>query len=293
MKKKILGTGLTGLVGSRITELLGDQFNFEDLAFEKGFDITQRKTLEAKIADSAAETLIHLAAFTDVNAAWKEKGDRQGKCFQTNVLGTKNIAGLCAQYQKFLIHFSTDFVFDGRKENPYTEEDQPRPIEWYGQTKLWAEEEVQKSGCRFCLVRIAYPFRASYLPKSDLVRKMIVGFKSKSLYPLFADQIITPTLIDDIARGVEQIIFKKAQGIFHLTGASFISPCQLAQKIATIFGFDKDLVKKGSLEKYLIANPSSRPYQKTLALSNKKAQALGIKMRSIDESLWELERQGM
>ncbi len=286
MKKKILGTGLTGLVGSRIVELLGNKFDFEDLAFEKGFDITKKETIEGKIADSSAESLIHLAAFTDVNAAWKEKGDKNGLCYRVNVLGTKNIAGLCRKYDKFLVHFSTDFVFDGEKEGNYTEEDNPHPIEWYGETKYLAEEEVKNSGCRYCIVRIAFPFRAKFPTKLDFVRKIVEGLKNKTLSPQFSDQIITPTFIDEIVSGVEKILGKQPQGIFHLTGSTPISPYELAQKVAEKFGFDKKLAREGSLSLFLKETPDARPYQKRLALSNQKVKnALGVLFKDIDQAL--------
>jgi len=293
MKKKILGTGLRGLVGSRIVELLKDKFDFEDLAIEEGFDITKKETIEQKIAGSSAESLIHLAAFTDVNAAWKEKDDLNGSCYRINVLGTKNIAGLCQKYNKFLVHFSTDFVFNGEKDGCYSEDETPRPIEWYGETKYQAEEAVKNLSLGFCIARIAFPFRTAYLPKLDLIRKIIEGLKNKTLYPQFSDQIITPTFVDDIAFGVEKIIEKQAEGIFHLTGSTPISPFNLAQKVAETFGFDKNLVLEGSLTEFIKENPTSRPYQKNLCLSNKKTvEYLKIKMRSLDEAFLELSRAG-
>lgn len=289
---KILGTGLTGLVGSRIIELLSSDFEFEDLPFDKGFDITKEETIEQKISSSSADFLIHLAAFTDVNAAWKQKDDKSSPCYQVNVIGTKNIAKLCAKYKKFLIHFSTDSVFNGEKTEVYTEEDQPNPIEWYGQTKYWAEEEVKNSGGEFCIVRIAFPFRSKYLPKSDLVRKMIDGLKANTLYPLFSDQIITPTFIDDIAVKIEKIVKNKTTGIFHLVGSTSISPFELGKKVAKIFNFNESLVKEGSLSEFIKNNPSSRPYQKNLLLSNKKIErVLGVKMKTIDEALMVLKEQ--
>lgn len=291
-KTKILGTGLSGLVGSRIVEILGGEFDFEDLRLEDGYDITKLETIEKKIASSPAETLIHLAAFTDVNAAWKQKDDKSGLCYQVNVVGTKNIAELCAKYKKRLIHFSTDFVFDGEKDESYTEEDEPNPIEWYGQTKYLAEEEVKNSGCNFCIVRIAFPFRSKYLPKSDLVRKMIDGLRANTLYPLFSDKIITPTFIDDIAVGVEKVVKNKITGIFHLVGSSSISHFELGKKIAKTFNIDENLVKEGKLSEFIKNNPNSLPYQKNLSLSNKKAEkVLGVKMKTIDEALMVLKER--
>jgi len=292
MRVKVLGTGLSGLVGSRIVELLKNEFEFDDLSFEKGFDITRPETIETKIALSDASSLLHLAAFTDVGGAWREKGDKKGNCYKINVFGTANIARLCKKYKKYLIHFSTDFVFDGEKDEPYLEEDKPNPIDWYGQTKLWSEEEVKNSGARFSIIRIAFPFRAGYVLKKDLVQKLIDGFKSGNLYPQFADEIITPTFVDDIALGVKTFLDKKPEGIFHLTGSSFVSPYELAKKVASVFGFDETLVKKGSLYEYLKNNPESRPYPKCLKISTQKIKKeLNIETKKIDEAILILKSQ--
>ncbi|MGI5826633.1 MAG: SDR family oxidoreductase [Patescibacteria group bacterium] len=289
MKTKILGTGLAGLVGSRIVELLGDGFDFENLSFDQGFDITKPETIESKIASSDASVLIHLAAFTDVGAAWKENGNKEGLCYQINVEGTKNIADLCAKHNKYLIHFSTDFVFDGEKEEPYTEEDLPNPIDWYGKTKYWAEEEVKNSGCKSCITRISFPFRANYSLKKDFIAKMIDGFKTGSLYPQFNDEIITPTFVDDIAWGIKEVLERKPEGIVHLTGPSFITPFELSKLVAQTFGLDGNLIKEGSLLEYLKNNPNSRPYPRCLKISNTKArEVLGIEMKTIVKALSEL-----
>lgn len=294
MKPKILGTGLAGLVGSRIVELLSSLFEFSDLPITKGFDITKPETIEKEVASSGAEIMIHLAAFTDVNAAWKENENKDGLCYRINTLGTKNIANLCARYNKFLLHFSTDFVFDGEKETSYTETDKPHPIEWYGQTKFWAEEEVKDSGSKYCIVRIAYPFRANFADKPDIIRKIINGLRENKLSPMFADQKITPTFIDDIALGIKEIIGEKTEGIFHLTGSSFVSPFALSQMIAEVFGFNKEQIKKGNLAEYIKNNPNSRPYQRNLSLSNEKSQEiLKIEMKTIDEALACLKSQSL
>lgn len=291
MKESILVTGLNGLVGSRIRELLSQKFKFINLSREAGFDITKKDSLEKGFASSSVSMVIHLASFTNVNEAWKQRNDPNGPCYQINVIGTRNVASLCSRYQKFLIHFSTDFVFNGKRKGIYTEEDTPDPIEWYGQTKFLAEEEVKNSGCRYCILRISFPFRAYFPAKLDIIRKIVSGLKEKNLNPQFEDQIITPTFIDDIAEAMAVIIKEKPQGVYHLVSSSFISPYALALKVADIFQFDKNLVKKGSLEEYLKQNPTSRPYQKNLALSNKKIQKLGIKTKTIDEALSVLRKQ--
>ncbi len=291
--RKILGTGLSGLVGTRIVELLNNKFDFQNLDLTTGIDITNKDQLKNEISRSKADSLIHLAAFTDVNQAWEQRGDKKGQCYQINVVGTENIAELCSQFQKYLVYVSTDFVFDGKKKTPYREKDQPQPIEWYGQTKFLGEEKVKKAGDNFCILRIAFPYRAEFEPKMDLVRRMIKGFEEKSLYPMFTDQITTPTFIDDIVLGLEKVLESKPKGIYHLVASSFQSPYDLAIQIAEVFGFDKKLVKKGSLAEYQKTQPASaRPWHQSLALSNKKIKReLGIEMKTLREGLEKMKRQ--
>ncbi len=294
MKKiKIIGTGLSGLVGSRIVELLANRYQFVDFSLVSRVDILNNKLLEEAFdKHQDARVVLHLAAFTDTVAAHDQRGDKKGLCYQLNVLGTKNIISQCQKRHQRLIYFSTDFVFSGKKDGAYIENDQPDPIDWYGQTKHEAEQEVLASGLSAVIARIAFPYRAQFAPKQDLVRRIIAGLEDNSLYPMFADQIITPTLIDDIAQGVNHFLSANNKGIFHLVGSESLSPYQLAQKIAQKFNFDTRLVKKGSLEDYQKSlPPDSRPWQKNLALSNKKISSLGVVMSGVDEGLLKMKKQ--
>jgi len=292
-KPKVIATGLTGLVGSRIAELLDNRFEFINCSPATGVDILDfdsLKTLFKKHPD--AGVVIHLAAFTDTAGAWEQRGDRNGKCYQLNVEGTKNIVELCDRYQKYLVYFSTDFVFSGKKDGVYTEEDHPDPIEWYGYTKYLGEVAVQKSGSPAAITRIAFPFRTSFEPKKDLVRRIVEGLKNDSLYPMFTDQITTPTFIDDIAEAMITFINKKPGGIFHLVGSSHHSPYEMAVLVAEVFGIDPKKVKRGSLLEYQKKLPlGSRPWQKNLALDNQKITGMRIKMRTLKEALLEIKKQ--
>jgi len=292
-KIKIIGTGLWGLGGSRIDELLKGKYNFVDFSLDSGVDILNDKILrESFNKNKDAEVVLHLAAFTDTNAAWQERGDKKGLCYRLNVLGTKNIVNFCQKHHKYLIYISTDFVFSGKKKGKYTEKDRPRSIEWYGQTKYWGEREVLKAKIPAAIVRITFPFRARFEPKKDIIRRVIQGLKVKTLYPMFADQTITPTFIDDIAWGLDYFFKNKPLGIYHLVGSTPLSPYQMAKMVAQIFGFDKKLVKMGSLLEYQKSQPKdSRPWQKNLALSNRKVVALGIKMHSFGKALLKLRQQ--
>lgn len=288
---QILGTGLSGLVGSRIVELNPD-LNFTDLSLDTGHDILNYSSLETAFNEFSGDTVIHLAAFTDTNQAWLQRGDKAGLCYRLNVEGTKNILDLCQKHRKYLIHISTDFVFDGQKTTPYTETDQPHPIEWYGETKYLAEQLVVTSGIPAAVVRFAFPYRAKFDAKKDLVRKIIDGFKAQKLYPMFTDQITTPTFIDDIALGLKYFFEHQPDGIYHLVASSFQSPYDLAMSIAKVFGFDSKLVTPGSLAEFLkTQTPGSRPWQKNLALSNQKVTDLGIRLKTLQLGLQSLKSQ--
>ena len=216
-KPVILGTGLSGMIGSRLVEMFGSEFEFINLDLATGVDITQVESVSAILKKYPSTTVIHLAAFTDVSKAYTETDNKDGLVYKVNVLGTKNIAAACKKYSHYLIHISTDFIFNGA--NPpttgYTEIDQPHPIEWYGQTKLWAEEEVVKSGCYYVICRTAFPYRAKFDLKPDLVRNIIINLTNNILHPMFSDQIITPTFIDDLCEVFKIFIAKQPTGIYH------------------------------------------------------------------------------
>jgi dTDP-4-dehydrorhamnose reductase len=288
----LLVTGLTGLVASRFQELYSQDFDFTNIDLATGIDITDQVAVNRVIAHSPASALIHFAAFTNVDAAHQQHGDKSGLCYRINVDGSRNVAHACTRHGKYLIHISTDFVFDGVNPPPggYTEESLPHPIEWYGQTKLWAEEEVQKYGAKYCIARITYPFRAYFPPKPDLIRSVMAKLKAGNLPPMFTDHIITPTFIDDIAVALKAMLDQHPQDIFHIVGSSNLSDYQIACQVARAFDLDESQVKPGSLENYLAANP--RPYQKNLATSNAKLKReLGVTMRTLDEALAAMKQQ--
>lgn len=289
--EKIIITGASGLIGSRVIELLDKSYCFFPAGFEQGVDITDYNLLENFFQKNpGASSVIHLAAFTDTNAAHNQTEDKNGLCYKINVIGTSNITKLCKKFNKYLIYISTDYVFDGTKKDAYKEEDTPNPLEWYEKTKYWAEQIIEKTVEKYVILRTAYPFRGSYKEKLDIVRKIIKGLKDKNLPPMFSDTIITPTFIDDFCAGLETVIKNRPNGIFHLVGSTSLSPYALAIKVAKTFAFDQKLVTKGSLSQFL--ENSTRAYPRYLNISNQKIQkTLGVKMHDIDSALLLLKQQ--
>lgn len=288
---KILGTGLSGMVGSRIVELLSDRYEFEDLSLEEGVNIRDRKEVKKRIGSSEAETVLHLAAKTDVDSCEKDKSlGEKGSAWQVNVVGTKNITDACQVFNKKIIYISTDFVFDGIKsaDKKYGEEDIPHPISWYGQTKYEGEKIVKKSKTPFLILRIAFPFRAIFFQKKDFVRGILEKLKKREKVKAVSDQIITPTFIDDIANALNVLIRKEVNGLYHLVGNRSLTPYKAACLIASQFNFEPQLVSCVKMDSYY-QNRALRP--KNLALRNEKIQELGIRMRTFKEGLDEVKRQ--
>lgn len=284
MVKQILATGATGLVGSRFVELYQDDYEIYNMDLTTGVDITDIATIAEFVKKHPAKEMLHLAAFTNTNAAYEQTGDQSGLCYQVNVEGTRNLTEVCKLHGIHLVHVSTDFVFDGTKDSPYTEEDPRTPIDWYGETKALAEQVVEESKVDYTIIRIAYPYRKEFAAKPDLVKKIRTGLESGKLYPQFTDTTITPTFIDDIARGFAKVLEVRPQGTYHFTGSTSLSPYELAVKVAKTFGHDPELVKKGSLTEYL--KSAARPFARHVAMDNSKAQnELGLSFVTLDQGL--------
>ncbi len=138
--KKILVFGGSGLVGSRFIELKKEQFEIKSPEASE-VDILNQEKVEEEIEKFNPDAVINFAAYTNVEEAEKDQGNIEGICYKINVIGAKNIADVCKTKVKYLIHISTEYVFDGTKSNsPYTEKDTPNPINWYGKTKFLQNE---------------------------------------------------------------------------------------------------------------------------------------------------------
>ncbi len=293
LKPKIIGSGLSGLVGQRVVELLSDRFTFVDFSLDGGLDILDYTALRSAYERHLdAVGVLHLAAFTDTHAAWGQRGDRSGLCYRLNVEGTRHMFDLAQRHKQHFVYLSTDFVFDGTKTTAYTEEDAPHPIEWYGETKYLGEKLVIESASAATVARITYPYRTRFDPKADIVRKVIAKLSAGEMVKMFSDQICTHTFIDDIAAALGYLLEHRNAGIYHLVGSSSQSPYEMSRKIAEVFGFDAGLVQPSSLDDFVRSLPStSRPWQKSLVTSNRKITGLGLTFRTLGEGLLEVKKQ--
>ncbi len=281
---KILGTGLDGLVGSRIVELLSSKHEFENLSLSTGIDITNKKVVLEKIKNSDAKIVLHLAAKTNVDSCELDRAlGEKGDAWKINVTGTQNIVDACLQSNKKIIYISTDFVFDGTRE-AYSEEDIPNPLNWYAQTKYAGEKIVQNSKTPWMIIRIAYPYRISF-ERLDFVRAILKRLQEGLLVAAVADHIFTPTYIDDIAFAIDALIENNSEGIFHVVGSQSLTPYDASLLIAREFDLDVSKVSKTTRSEFF-SNRAPRPFQ--LVLKNDKILKLGVRMRTFEEGIKEI-----
>lgn len=290
MKHKIIGLGLNGLVGSRITELLND-YEFINLSRSTGVDITNPQSLTSLKNYPDAKFVIQFSAKADVDACEKDRAlGEEGEAWKINVAGTENVSEICRELGKKIIYISTDFVFDGEKEKGefYTETDTPNPINWYSQTKFEGEKKVEKSGAPYIILRLAFPYRAKFESKKDFLRAIIDKLKDGEEIKGVTDQIFCPTFIDDIAYAIDSLIKNDTTGIYHAVGSQALTPYEAAIKIAEEFGLDSGLVSRVNREEFF-KDRAPRPFN--LQLRNARIGELGVRMKGFDEGLAEIKSQ--
>ncbi len=247
--RKIAITGSTGLIGTRIIELLKNEFEFVGILQTKT-DITDKKQTADFINGIEFDLLLHLAGFTDVDAAENNKEIAQ----KVNVEGTRNVFEAAMAKNKQFIYISTDFVFDG-KNPPYFEDSVPNPLSFYAQTKYEGEKIVKD---RAMIVRLAYPYRKDFEPKKDLVRNIMHALEQGKTLMMVSDALITPTFIDDIAYALKHLINNYVPEIFHIVGGNSLSPYEIGRMIARTFGLNETLIHSTTFQEYY-QNKASRP----------------------------------
>lgn len=228
---EVFVTGASGLVGSRFVELYKSKYKFITPEYPE-FDITDSIKTKAFIQKTSPDVLINFAAFTDVSLAEGQRNDKNGSCWKINVEGTRNLVEAVSAKTHF-IQISTDMVFSGSEEKPgpYKEDDEleldSSKVTWYGFTKGQAEREVTRESKNLTILRFIYPVCAHYPQKLDYLRKPLSLFDQGKLYPMFDDQQISITFIDEIAETLGKIIDGNKTGIFHASSRDVSTPFEL------------------------------------------------------------------
>jgi dTDP-4-dehydrorhamnose reductase len=187
----------------------------------------------------APDTIIHSAAITQVDDCELNRKF----CYSVNVDGTKNIIDAAKEVDASICYLSTDFVFGG-EAGPYQETDSAVPVNYYGVTKLLAEELIRNSGLHWCIIRTILLYgKADPLKRSNFVYWVKKNLEEGTRIKVVNDQIRTPTYIPDLVKGIFLCLEKEAEGVFHMSGADVLTPFEMALAIANHLKLNKDLLE--------------------------------------------------
>ena len=228
---KVLVTGANGQLGYDVVKELQKQ-NIECYgASRQDFDIVDFEATENFIKNYMPDAVIHCAAYTAVDKA----EDEQGLCYLVNASATENIAEICRKINAKMLYISTDYVFDGTKDDFYEVDDKPNPINVYGKTKLLGEQAVQRILNKYFIVRISWVFGEH---GNNFVKTMLRLGKERKEINVVADQYGSPTYTADLAPLLVEMIQTEKYGVYHATNEGVCTWAEFAEEIFKIAGMD-------------------------------------------------------
>ncbi|HEY8742500.1 MAG TPA: sugar nucleotide-binding protein [Chloroflexota bacterium] len=282
-------TGLSGFVGSAVAGDLASRFALLDLYHRTPVsgDVASNtvQLRDDMIEDGVhavhrwgAIALINIGAAADVDACEHERDDRDGGVYRANVSVPRRLAVACAELGLRYVHVSTDYVFDG-EGGPYREGDVPTAAaNWYGQTKLDGERAILDVNPAAAIIRLSLPYGPEHPSKRDIVRLIRSRLSVGQTFAGVVDQFITPTWLGDIAAGLAAVATSAGTGIYHLAGATILSPYDAALIVARTFGLDERLVQPSTLAAITQAGRAPRP-RVTALLETRMQREFGPEFR--------------
>jgi dTDP-4-dehydrorhamnose reductase len=271
---KLLITGASGLYGSKLAQMALAQnievysSDIQGLSVYGSFvklDISGKEQVEAAFKAIKPDVVVHAASLTDVDKCETNKE----LAWKVNVEGTKNIADSAKTAGSFLIYISTDYIFSGEKGS-YKETDKPDPINYYGLTKLKAEEIVRAQKEYFIARPSVIYGSTPAAGKVNFALWLIETLQKGERVKIVTDQWNTPTLNTNLAEMTLEVIEHRLTGIYHMCGATRVSRLEFSEQIADVFDLNKGLIDKVSSSQFTW--PAKRPMDSSLDTS--KAQKI-------------------
>ena len=295
---KILITGSNGLLGQKLIQLLIEK-NVETIGSGLGadrsglsgknyayvsMDICNENEVNQIIATHKPQVVINTAAMTNVDQCESERET----CFDLNVKAVKYLINACKVHHCFLIHLSTDFIFDG-ESGPYLEDAAPNPINYYGETKLLAEQAIESGGIDYAILRTVIVYGITpKMSRSNIILWVKESLENGKTLKIVDDQFRTPTLAEDLAIGCYLVAEKRAKGVFNISGDELLTPLDMAYKTVDYFNLDKSLISRADSSTF--SQPAKRPL-KTGFILDKAKSVLGYKPHTFEEGIALMDKQ--
>ncbi len=269
---RIAITGIKGQLGAELQQALGGEHRV------LGLDLPDQDVTNLRIIDHIVELepglVIHAAAMTDVDGCARNPE----AAYAVNALGTRNVALGCQRAEAEMLYVSTNEVFDGTKESPYWEFDEPNPINAYGSSKLAGERYVQFLLSHFYIVRTSWLFGGG---GNNFVKKVLGLADREGSLRVVTDEMASPTYSLDLALAIKKLIEQRIYGIYHFTNAGACSRFGFAKSILELAGRKGVSLVPISSEEFV---RNSQPPRQS-CLYNFCGQALGISLRPWPEAL--------
>ncbi|MEH7611860.1 dTDP-4-dehydrorhamnose reductase [Gottfriedia acidiceleris] len=252
---KVLVTGYGGQLGYDVVqECERHGLNVKGCS-RKELDITKRESVFSIVDSYKPDVIIHCAAYTAVDKAEDDKEN----CWNVNVEGTRSLVEAAKKHHSKFIYISTDYVFNGKGEIPFSEGDQPDPIGYYGLTKYEGEKVVQSFIENYFIIRISWVFGIN---GNNFIKTMLRLSETRDELNIVGDQIGSPTYTVDLARLIVELVKSHKYGIYHATNEGFTSWADFAEEIFKQTD-SKTLVKSIASEDY--PTRAARPKNSRLA----------------------------
>ncbi len=279
MSQSITILGGRGMLGSDLTTTLAQAGHSIRVLDLPEFDLTNAGHLAQAL--DGAQVVVNCAAFTNVDQA--EKSVDTALAVNGTAVGA--LGAVAKKRNVFVVHISTDFVFDGRQTRPYVETDQPNPINTYGRSKLEGERALQQSACAHAIIRVQWSYGRH---GANFISKIQERARSSSALKVVADQIGAPTWTADMARAIAILIRDRREGLYHFANAGYASRFEVARLIAAKLGLPVKIMPCASEE---FPAPALRP--KNSWFDTAKIQSvLDFPIRSWQEALAEFLQNG-
>ena len=220
---KVLIIGSKGQLGKEFVGYF-QRKNIDFVAHDiDSLDITDKKAVLDVVNDTKIDVIINCAAYNNVDEA--EKGD--SFVYDINANALKYISVIAKEKNILLVHYSSDYVFDGEKNQPYVETDPTNPLNEYGKSKLLGEQYIVESGCKNIIFRTSWVIGQG---NQNFLYKLRSWVKEKEVLQIVNDEVSVPTFTFDIVKVTIEAIEKGVRGLYHLTNTGWCSRYELAKE---------------------------------------------------------------
>jgi len=273
MRPKLLIVGAAGQLGATVTIRLADRADVVALT-RRDLDVTDHAAVTDRIARERPQVVLNASAYNAVDAA----EDDPVSALAVNAWAVQSLARAAASADAVLVHYSTDFVFDGTASAPYTEADATAPPNVYGQSKLVGEWMAAGAAAHYVL-RVESLFGGPAAHGS--IDRIVTALRAGQPARVFVDRVVSPSFVDDVVEATWRLVgAQAAYGTYHMVNTGAATWYRLAEEVASILGI------RATLEATRMADvPMRAARPRYCALSNERLRSAGVEMPSWQDAL--------